>query len=53
MAESKKTDEGKIPVTDDRKIEKIDATADEIARAIFAAADMPDEDKSEEEKDQE
>ena len=36
-------------MTDEQKIEKIDATAEEIARAIFAAADRAEED--EEEKD--
>ena len=37
-------------MTDTQEVEKIDATADEIARAIFAAADMTEEVNEEEEK---
>ena len=39
MTEPKKTEEEKTEMNDTGTIEKIDATADEIALAIFAAAD--------------
>ena len=39
MTEPKETEEEKTEMNDTGKIEKTDATADEIALAIFAAAD--------------
>ena len=49
MSEPKEKGKRGRPVKN--KIEKIDATAEEIAAAIFAAADCEEEDKREEKMD--